>query len=83
MKTNKNLKYAKFRFEFGEKTSIILKSLLPEVSREIPRAKAKIKEENGEFILEIVARDTTSLRAAINSYLRWIDCALEVCKIVR
>lgn len=73
---------AKFTFNLGKNTSIILKSLSPEAKREIPRTKTNIKEVNGILVMEIEATDTNSLRAAINSYLRWIKCSLDVCNLI-
>lgn len=83
MKEFENVKCAKFTFEFGKNNAIILQSMLPETKRVISRTKVEIKEENKKLVMKIIANDTTSLRAAINSYLRWINCSLEVCNLVK
>lgn len=51
---------------------IVARSLYPETRREIPRSEVKIKEDDTSIYIEIAARDTNSLRAALNSYLRWM-----------
>ncbi|MFQ6107857.1 MAG: KEOPS complex subunit Pcc1 [Thermoplasmata archaeon] len=55
----------------GPNVSLIQESLLPETSKEIPRAKVRL--EGGKDVLEITiqADDTGALRAATNAYLRW------------
>ncbi|MFQ6128763.1 MAG: KEOPS complex subunit Pcc1 [Thermoplasmata archaeon] len=55
----------------GPNISLIGKSLLPETSKEIPRARVKL--ESGKDALDIIieADDTGALRATVNAYLRW------------
>ncbi len=52
--------------------SVVARSLHPETKREIPRSIVKIKEDENHICIEITAKDTSSLRAALNSYLRWM-----------
>ncbi len=59
----------------------IYEALRVEAGREIPRTRVNI-ERNGEIRIEIVADDTHALRAAINSYLRWIDLAYNVMEVI-
>lgn len=69
---------ANFRFELGEDRNIaVLAALEPEVSRELPRARAKVWTEGKTLHLEIQAEDAISLRAAVNSYLRWVKVAAD------
>jgi KEOPS complex subunit Pcc1 len=71
--------YAEFSFELGKaRAKQLAQALLPEGSREIPRTKIKIKTDKDKLKLRIEAEDTSALRAAINSYLRLIKCALEI-----
>ncbi|UCE39638.1 MAG: hypothetical protein JSW00_12660 [Thermoplasmata archaeon] len=56
--------------------SVVASSLLPETDRKIPRTQVNIKEVNDGIQLEIQAQDTSALRAAINSYLRWIKVSM-------
>jgi KEOPS complex subunit Pcc1 len=72
------LRKAVFTFELGpEKNKAVLAALRPEASREIPRATAKVRLEGGRLLLEISSEDSASLRAAVNSYLRWVKVAAE------
>lgn len=72
------MRKAVFTFELGpEKNRAVLAALRPEASREIPRAAAKVRVEGGRLLLEIISEDSASLRAAVNSYLRWVKVAAE------
>ena len=56
---------------------IVLFSLLPEVSRApVPKTQVNISETNVGILLTIEAENTNALRAALNSYLRWLDCII-------
>ena len=78
------MKYAKFVFTFDseEEVRIISISLMPEIKQKIPKTNVKLSVFKNKFFLEIEAKDTSSLRAACNSYLRWINTALNVKKTV-
>ena len=61
----------------------LLQALAPEVKRPVGvRAKATIRAEAKTLFLTVKAEDTVALRAALNTYLRWINSALNVLKIV-
>lgn len=67
---------AVFSFELGkDKNVAVMAALKPESSRELPRAQAKVWTEGNTLHLEIQAEDAVSLRAAVNSYLRWVKVA--------
>ena len=72
---------AKVDIEFqSEKVArIIYKALLPEVNS-LPSGRVKVNLSTNKNILSIEtsALDTTALRAAVNSYLRWILLAHEI-----
>ncbi len=53
-------------------------ALRPESSRPLPRTEVSFREAADDLLLEIVAQDTTALRAALNSYLRWASTALKM-----
>ena len=56
----------------------VMRSLSPEVGREIPRTRVKIESDNESVVLEIEATDVPALRAALNSYLRWMKISEEI-----
>lgn len=62
----------------GEGADILRASLSPEAGREVPRTRVTVRGD-GE-IAEVLAEaeDTSALRAALNSYLRWAQVALDV-----
>lgn len=58
----------------GEKPAhVITQSLLPETDRAILRTTVNLGEDDRGAFLDICAEDTNALRAAVNSYLRWIS----------
>lgn len=71
-----------FIFDTNEEARIVAKSLDPEIKHKIPKTKVDILTKEDKIILKISADDISSLRAACNSYLRWISVALDVEKTV-
>lgn len=67
-----------FNFDSTEDARIVASSLDPEIKNKIPKTNVKVYLKNERFSLEIEAKDVSSLRAACNSYLRWINTALNV-----
>lgn len=57
-------------------------ALHPEVGREIPRTRVSLVPGEGEIVLNIEATDLGALRAALNSYLRWIRISEEIGNMV-
>ncbi len=78
------MKSAKFVFNFDseKEAKIISESLHPEIKHRIPKTNVEVFLSKKTFSLEIKAKDISSLRAACNSYLRWINTALNVKKTV-
>lgn len=58
---------------------IIVKSLRPELESNITdRSKALIEASERGLILKVEAEDVTALRAAVNSYLYWINGIIDI-----
>lgn len=74
------MKKAVFEFNFNsiKEAEIISESMKPEIEHNIPKTDVSIKIEKKKIILEIKAKDISSLRAACNSYLRWMKIAFDV-----
>jgi len=50
----------------------LLKALLPETKKPATsRSKVNIRSEGKKLIIKVEAKDTSALRATLNSYLRW------------
>lgn len=62
----------------GKCAPTIFGAISPEAGREIPRTKTKVWLDEEDMVLEIEAKDLSALRAALNSYLRWIKIADDV-----
>ncbi len=69
------------RLYFPVDEAIYLREVLgPEIDRETPKCTVVWSDEGNEGSLEIRAEDISALRAALNSYMRWIYLALDVRK---
>lgn len=59
-----------------EAADAIARALSPETNAsEVPKTRAEVSREPGGIRIRIEADDLAALRAALNSYLRWIDAA--------
>lgn len=78
------MKCAKFTFYFDseDEANVIFKSLIPEIKHKIPKTNVEFSFSKKTLHLKIQTIDISSLRAACNSYLRWINTALNVKKTV-
>ncbi|MDH7508219.1 MAG: KEOPS complex subunit Pcc1 [Methanomassiliicoccales archaeon] len=63
---------------FSPKADVVYGAISPEIGREIPRTRVQSRFNRNELVLEIQATDLSALRAAINSYLRWMKLAEDV-----
>ncbi len=61
----------------GSIAHVVASSLSPETDRKIPRTDVQVKEDENALYLVICAEDTNALRAAVNSYLRWISVGID------
>ena len=76
------MKKATLRFKTGEAASHAVKAALsPESEREVQRTNVAVEVEKDWVILNVQAEDTTALRAAVNSYVRWMQIALDTAKL--
>ena len=62
----------------GPDAGVVYEALRPETGREVPKARVAMRPGPGRLTLTIDADDTSALRAAVNSYLRWADVAARV-----
>ena len=68
-------------FDSVEQAKIVYASLLPELSKKIPQTNCTLNQEEHQLILSLTAHTTPVLRAALNSYGRWIQTAMNVQQI--
>ena len=78
-KINTNLK---IKFCTSREAEIIYNATKPEIN-DSPSERSKTKIERQENILKIMitAQDTHSLRASLNSYLRWIMISQQILEL--
>ena len=73
----------KFKFESEKALETVFNSLKPEtLSAPTNRSRTYIEADGKTLTLRFEARDTTALRAALNSYLRWIKLIIEVIQVL-
>jgi len=66
-------------FSSENQLKVILDALKPETKTSFTnRSKVQMTTENQSLVLEFNARDTSSLRASVNSYLRLIGVAMNL-----
>ena len=66
----------------GDDAATVYGAISPEAGREIPRTKVSVNMDGGRMVLRLQASDLSALRAAINSYLRWVKIAEDMNKAV-
>ena len=68
----------------GDQSSLetAYRSLVPELMN-TDRTSVELIHEDGKLLLTISTQDSTALRAAMNSYLRWLNEALDVVDTTR
>jgi KEOPS complex subunit Pcc1 len=74
------------RLEFlsEKQLKVVLEALKPETeTSSTNRSKVHMKTNNQSLILEFNARDTSALRASMNSYLRLIGVAMNLQKLIK
>jgi KEOPS complex subunit Pcc1 len=72
----------RIEFESSGDAEVVLKSIEPEINTS-PSDKSftQVDLKNNILTIEIDADDTTTLRAALNSYLRWITLSHDILKL--
>ena len=60
---------------------VVRRALSPELAERIPRTEVSVSGDE-EVVIDIEAQDLTSLRAALNSYIRWGNLAEETAEEV-
>jgi tRNA threonylcarbamoyladenosine modification (KEOPS) complex Pcc1 subunit len=70
-------------FNSEKQLTALVNALTPEVNRQIGvRSKATLVVDGQLLVLNVEAKDTVALRAALNAYLRWINSAMNVLETV-
>ncbi len=72
----------KFYFDSSPEAALIATSLSPELKQKIPKTNVEITHSDNTLLLNIQSNDVSSLRAACNSYLRWINTAISVKQLI-
>ena len=70
-------------FSSEKQMKVVLEALKPETKTSATRrSKVQIKSEGNKLTLKFKSRDTSALRAAINSYLRQVSMLVDLLKLV-
>ena len=69
-------------FDSDREAEIVYNAIYPELSfSHNDRSTTDIKLDNNNMIITINSKDVVSLRASINSYIRWIKLSTEILNI--
>ncbi|RAP52954.1 MAG: hypothetical protein BZ137_07835 [Methanosphaera sp. rholeuAM130] len=69
-------------FDSDSDASIVYNSILPEIEAETnQRSMTVMSLDSNRIIISITSGDVVSLRASINSYVRWISLSEKILKI--
>ncbi len=61
----------------------VFRALEPETMKATTsRSSASLQKEGKFLVLEVMAKDTIALRAALNAYLRWINSVSNVLQVL-
>ena len=72
----------RLKFPSEKQLKVVLEALRPETdTSSTSRSKVHMKAEDQSLVLEFNAKDTSALRAAMNSYLRLIGVAMNLQKL--
>ncbi len=71
-----------FHFTSAKDACVVAASLSPEIQHKIPKSNVSFTVNKKTLEVIIKSEDVSSLRAACNSYLRWIQTALAVRQLV-
>ena len=66
------------KMDSKNQAEIVSLSISPEVKKKIPNSKINLYCSDDKIFLDIISKNISSLRAACNSYLRWINTANEI-----
>jgi KEOPS complex subunit Pcc1 len=78
--------YALVSLEFPSENhlDIVLKALKPESKQALTRRfRVKVEVKGKELIIRFKARDSSALRASVNSYLHWISLINNILSIIK
>ncbi len=82
--SDKSKAIVRIRFHSEDKTKILLESLKPEANSSVNlRSRVRLSRECDELRMFFDAKDTTALRASLNSYLRWLHLLNNVYETVK
>lgn len=71
-----------FSFPSAKAADVVAQTLAPEMAVGMPKAAVSVSTVHETLVLSIEASDLSTLRAACNSYLRWVQTAVSVQQLV-
>jgi tRNA threonylcarbamoyladenosine modification (KEOPS) complex Pcc1 subunit len=74
----------RLRFSSEKQLTTLLNALAPEAKKPATaRAWATLERDGIFLVLKVEAKDTVALRAALNTYLRWVSAMMNVLEVVQ
>jgi len=73
----------RLKFSSSRQLRVVLRAVEPETrSQPTPRSRVQVRGEGETLLITFEASDTVALRAAVNSYLRWISLIHDACSVL-
>jgi len=73
----------RLKFPSEKHLEIVFKALEPEVRKTVTmRSRTSLEKDDALLVLNVEAKDTVALRAALNAYLRWINSIISVLEVL-
>jgi tRNA threonylcarbamoyladenosine modification (KEOPS) complex Pcc1 subunit len=73
----------RLRFSSSKKMKTVYAALKPETDRSLKiRSITELSMEGKLLVLSVRAKDTVALRAAINTYLRWLSSTIDTIAVL-
>lgn len=73
----------RFDFDMPAQADAVEAALRPELGADVPGSRTALRRDGLALVLDVEAEDAGALRAALNSYLRWVQLALDVHAVAR
>ena len=68
------MKFAELEIYLDKKFGNVIQSaLIPEMTRDLSKSEVKISTTDTKIVINIRSEELSTLRATLNSYLRWIN----------
>ena len=73
----------KIKVHSNQQLVSLLEALRPEIKKFSHRSKVDLDREGLKIVVRVESKDTTALRATLNTYLRWINSTIDSLEVLK